>query len=211
MLAAGLRVNVSLYPFSGPHPVNPRGIFLLLGPPGHCFTSVKAGSIRPLQSLPAPSDELPGPWFHQQWAGLVAPNWSFPRAQNWFGSRVSWGRGSSQVPGLDREQVWALVLQFLFAVSTLCAPVSAARLSSPVLFVANPLPPTLLCSPGVPAVLWSSAGSTPSSPTSRPPTARCSTSAPSAPWRSSQPPAPTRMSTRSTLASAISSPSKCSL
>lgn len=103
-----------------------------------------------------------------------------------------------------------------------CAPVSLcllafgvyrslARLSSPVPFVPYRLPPVLLRPPGVPAALWSSAGSTPSSPTSRPPTARCSTSAPSAPWRSSQPPAPTRTSTRSTPASATSSPSKCSL
>lgn len=96
---------------------------------------------------------------------------------------------------------------FSLLVSIWCAPISGMTLP----FVPYPLPPALLRPPGVPAALWSSAGSTPSSPTSRPPTARCSTSAPSAPWRSSQPPAPTRTSTRSTPASATSSPSKCSL
>lgn len=51
-----------------------------------------AGSIRPPQSLPAP-DELPEPWIHQCWAGLVTPNWSPPRAQNWFGSWCLLGQG----------------------------------------------------------------------------------------------------------------------
>lgn len=154
---------------------------------------------------------------HQQRAGLVAPSRSPPRTGGVLVSPGAWGllpspagrQEGASCPcgshGLSRSDC-----SLLLPSGPRRALVSARRLTPPCP-VTRPLPHALLCSADVPAALWCSAGSTPSSPTSRRPTARCFTSAPSVPWRSSQPPAPTRTFTRSTLASATSSPSKCSL